>query len=197
MIRRSGPARFTVPAVGRWVLALLTLVAALAHLTRSPAAGGLGLPLTGLAAPRHTAPEQAAPATVGGRPDHHPTDQHLADHHSADHHPADRHADHATPGRRLHPAGTDPQAGHGLSLTDAAPNAPPTHDHHPDAHCPFCLTAAFALAAAPVVAVAATLQAPSQPTSVPLTLALAVIRHADARAPPTSGTSQPPFPTFR
>lgn len=166
MLRRSRSQILTVPAVGRWVLTLLTLLAALAHLTRSPAAGGLGLTLPGLTT---AAPPHATPSATADHADHAPvTHEGMSD--MADLPVTETHAGHEA----------------GPRLTDAAPNAPPSHEHHSDAHCPFCLTAGFALEVTPVTPVTITIQALSQPTNVPLTLALAVVRHADPRAPPTS-----------
>lgn len=177
MLRRTRPQPLTVSAVGRWVLALLTLLAALAHLTRSPAAGGLGLSLTTLAAT--TAPSHATSTEL----------------HEAAHAPV------MPDGMSDMPDASSPapHAGHGTgpSLTDAAPNAPPAHDHHhSDAHCPFCFTAAFALEAETVTARADDSPVAPTPTNVPLTLALAIVRHADPRAPPTSRTAHVSSLTF-
>ncbi len=149
--------------VDRWVLALLAVLASLAHLTRSPGAGGLGLPLgtltqvTTRAGHMH---EAAAEARVHVHVAGVPCDP-----------PAPRTA--------------EPGASHagGHALTDAAPNAPPHHAHG-DTHCPFCLTAGFALAAAYGPRVGPRAQRASHVTTRtagPVTFAL---RHADARAPP-------------
>lgn len=177
MFRRARPQLLMVSAVGRWVLALLTLLAALAHLTRSPAAGGLGLSLTALAVT--TAPSHATSAEM----------------HAA------AHATVMPDCMSGMPAGARPtaHAGHGAtpSLTDAAPNAPPAYDHHhSDAHCPFCFTAAFALEAETVTARAEISPATPTSTNVALPLAIAVVRHADPRAPPTSRTEHVSSLTF-
>ncbi|WP_153013642.1 hypothetical protein [Deinococcus grandis] len=145
---------------GRWVLALLAVLASLAHLTRSPGAGGLGLTLgtlTQTVAGGHEAPtEAAAHVHVAGVPCDPPTPRTAQA--GAAH--ADRHA-----------------------LTDAAPNAPPQHAHG-DPHCPFCLTTGFALAAADGPRVGPRAQRAlhvTTRTAGPVTFTL---RHADARAPP-------------
>ncbi|WP_418514438.1 hypothetical protein [Deinococcus sp. RM] len=145
---------------GRWVLALLAVLASLAHLTRSPGAGGLGLTLgtlTQTVAGGHEAPtEAAAHVHVAGVP-----------------------CDPPSP--RTAEAGAAHAGGH--ALTDAAPNAPPHHAHG-DTHCPFCLTAGFALAAADGPRVGPRAQRAlhvTTRTAGPVTFAL---RHADARAPP-------------
>lgn len=146
--------------VGRWVLALLAVLASLAHLTRSPGAGGLGLTLgtlTQTVAGGHEAPtEVAAHVHVAGVP-----------------------CD--PPASRTAEAGAAHAGGH--ALTDAAPNAPPHHAHG-DPHCPFCLTTGFALAAGVGPRIGPQAQrAPhvTTRTAGPVTFAL---RHADARAPP-------------
>ncbi|GGS25692.1 hypothetical protein [Deinococcus knuensis] len=163
MSRVSSTQQATVTTVTRWVLTLLTLLAAGMHLTRSPEAGGLGLTLG----------SSAMPGTQV--------------HASAEH-------VHAAPPQPTHahmPAGSPhapaAQAGHGHAhdLTDAAPNAPPQHTHS-DRHCPFCLTAGFALAAAADLRVDHPVErAPhvTARTAGPVTFAL---RHADARAPPAA-----------
>jgi hypothetical protein len=148
---------------GRWLLALLAVLASLAHLTRSPGAGGLGLTLGTLtqaatgAGHVHEAPVEATVHVhVPGVPCDPPAPR-----------TAEAGAAHAE----------------GPALTDAAPNAPPHHAHG-DPHCPFCLTAAFALAAAYGPRVDPRTQRASHVTTRtagPVTFAL---RHADARAPP-------------
>ncbi|MFC5847262.1 hypothetical protein [Deinococcus petrolearius] len=80
------------------------------------------------------------------------------------------------------PADMPPVPAPGLS--DAAPNAPPHPTHAPDAHCPFCLTAGFALEAQPALfifglAALALRAAPASPQPL-----LSPVSHADARAPP-------------
>lgn len=146
----------------RWLLTVLTLIAAAMHLTRSPEAGGLGLTLgaqtqAGTGAHNHEAQVEAtAHVHVPGVP-----------------------CD--PPAPRTVEAGAAHADGH--VLTDAAPNAPPHHAHG-DTHCPFCLTAGFALAAVDGPRVGPRAQcAPyvTTRTAGPVTF---VLRHADARAPP-------------
>ncbi|WP_189070180.1 hypothetical protein [Deinococcus radiotolerans] len=156
--QRPAPTR-----AGRWLLALLALLASLAHLTRSPEAGGLGLTVgaltqavTGAGHVREAAAEATVHVHVPGVP-----------------------CDPSDP--RTTEAGAAHAGGH--ALTDAAPNAPPHHAHG-DTHCPFCLTAGFALAAADGPRVGPRAQRASHVTTRtagPVTFAL---RHADARAPP-------------
>jgi len=156
--QRPAPTR-----AGRWLLALLALLASLAHLTRSPEAGGLGLTvgaLTQAATGTGHVHEAPAEATVHMHVPGVPCDP-----------PASRTAE----------AGAAHAGGH--VLTDAAPNAPPHHAHS-DAHCPFCLTAGFAPAALDGLRVGPRGQRASHVTTRtagPVTFAL---RHADARAPP-------------
>ncbi len=156
--RRPAPTR-----AGRWLLALLAVLASLAHLTRSPEAGGLGLTLgtlTQAATRAGHVHEAAAEARIHVHVAGVPCDP---------------------PAARTAEAGAAHADGH--ALTDAAPNAPPHHAHG-DTHCPLCLTAGFALAAADGPRVGPRAQrAPhvTTRTAGPVTFAL---RHADARAPP-------------
>lgn len=164
MFGRSGLPPVTWPQGQRWLLALLTLIASAVHLTRSPQAGGLGLPgtlLMQMASDTETAP---------------PTHQHTADMDMTA--MGDRAQE--TPLRTPHLSHHAPSPG----LTDAAPNAPPAHDHHAGAHCPFCLTAGFALEAQTAFFI---FQLPLCALHTALTCPrpfLARIRHADPRAPP-------------
>ncbi len=168
MSRASSSQLAPAPAVTRWLLAVLTLIAAVMHLTRSPEAGGLGLTLGTL--PLGTLTQAATRAG------------HV--HEAAAETPVHVHAAGVPcdpPAPRTAEAGPAHADGH--ALTDAAPNAPPHHAHG-DTHCPFCLTAGFALAAADGPRVGPRAQrAPhvTTRTAGPVTFAL---RHADARAPP-------------
>lgn len=161
--RRPAPTR-----AGRWLLALLAVLASLAHLTRSPEAGGLGLTLGTL--PLGTLTRAA---TGAGHVHDAPVEATVHVHVRGV--PCD------PPAPRTAEAG-DAHAGR-HALTDAAPNAPPHHAHG-DSHCPLCLTAGFALAAADGPRVGPRAQRASHVTTRtagPVTFAL---RHADARAPP-------------
>ena len=150
------------PLAWRWLLVVLTVLASLAHLTRSAQVGGLDLTGGVLTQGRvHTAHPSAdvqvqavAPVPRRGAPAPAPA----------------------------HPPGlADPGTPH---LTDAAPNAPPADEHHAGLHCPFCLSGAFALAAQGDSAVL--LRAPGlpRPAQVVLGPARTAARYADARAPP-------------
>lgn len=174
MHARRAHSPFTAPAVQRCVLVLLTLVASLMHLTRTPGAGGLGLTPPPVSQPVVSRPALQASAPAGSaaqlQTDH--AADHMPDHGAADHVAADhRAADHV--------AGS--HAGH--APTDAAPNAPPGHAEHAGPHCPFCLTAGFALAAAP----ATTLPTVPAPVVRPAGPAVSAVRHADPPAPPALG----------
>lgn len=163
---RPPPARVPTrrPVVWRWLLVALTVLASLAHLTRSAQVGGLGLagwaPIQGRGHTAHPAPADhdqegaALPATRPGMP-------------------GTAHAHHQ--------GLADPGTPH---LTDAAPNAPPEDEHHTGLHCPFCLTGAFALAAQALSPVPPRASGLPRPSSLARTPALAAVRHADARAPP-------------
>lgn len=180
--------RSALPRGWRWLLVLLTLVASLMHLTRSPAVGGLGLsgPLAQALVPPQTQAAKAAPSA----------------HAAAD--PAPMADDMAMEGPPMvtpaaHPVAAPPRP----DLTEAAPNAPPAQGHsatHPDhhtgdhpadhpadhaaAHCPFCLSAGFALESAPTLLAfvpLATLHAEAVRSHGP---ASSFVRHADPRAPP-------------
>lgn len=168
MFGRSGSPPVTWPHGQRWLLVVLTLIASVAHLARSPQAGGLGLPGILLA---QTTIDPGAPAAP----------------------PAHRHSagmdisDLGGPGNGAQAAagpGARPASAWAPELADAAPNAPPHHGHHTDAHCPFCLTAGFALEAQPgfsVVRVVPHVLRAALSCPQPF---LAGIRHADPRAPP-------------
>lgn len=183
-MRSSAPARRSaLPRGWRWLLVLLTLVASLMHLTRSPAVGGLGLsgPLAQALVPLQA---QAAKASASA---HAAADPAPMDDMSMDGPPM------VTPA--AHPVAAPPRP----DLTEAAPNAPPAQAHsatHPDhhtgdhpadhaaAHCPFCLSAGFALESVPTLLVfvpLATLHAEAVRSHGP---ALSFVRHADPRAPP-------------
>lgn len=174
MHSRRARSPVTVLAVQRCVLVLLTLVASLMHLTRTPGAGGLGLsqPAVSQSGAARPALQASAPADSAAPLQ---TD-HAADHMTADHGAGSRAPDRHAPGSH---------AGH--APTDAAPNAPPTHADHAAPHCPFCLTAGFALTAAPAT-VLPPATAPVAPAAVrPAGPAVSAVRHADPRAPPTLG----------
>lgn len=161
----SGPQFALWPRGQRWLLVVLTLIASAAHLARSPQAGGLGLPgtwvLSGTPSDGHgERPDDRAgmdmPDMAMSSPD---AGAHA--HAYADAAPA------PTPG-----------------LSDAAPNAPPHHSHTSDAHCPFCLTAGFALEAQPAIFIFGPAARALWAAPVCLEPLLAPVRHADARAPP-------------
>ncbi|MBX8467257.1 hypothetical protein K5D85_19125, partial [Deinococcus sp. RIT780] len=62
-----------------------------------------------------------------------------------------------------------------------------THADHAAPHCPFCLTAGFALTAAPATVLPPAI-APVAPAAVrPAGPAVSAVRHADPRAPPALG----------
>ncbi|WP_343758896.1 hypothetical protein [Deinococcus depolymerans] len=157
---RRAPHPPTVPPVGRWVLALLTVIASLMHLTRSPGVGGLGLDRPGATRVHAPRPVTVTTPAVGHPPGH-----------GAHRTPHDR-PGHAAP------------ATHAPGLSDAAPNAPPHPGKHAAPHCPLCLTAGFALnpapAALPLPLTARMAAAAVRPTGP----ATAAVRHADPRAPP-------------
>lgn len=181
MHARRAPHPFTVRAVERCVLVLLTLVASLMHLTRSPGAGGLGLTPPAVTRPALAASGPAASVRVlsaGERAAPADTAAHPGD----GHHPHQ----HASPASAADtPAGHAPHRHAGYARTDAAPNAPPGHAEHAGPHCPFCLTASFALAAAPATTLP-TVTRPVVPAAVrPAGPAVSAVRHADPRAPPT------------
>lgn len=166
MFLSSGPQFALWPRGQRWLLVVLTLLASVAHLARSPQAGGLGLPSgwaavsAGATRQAETVPDQMAGMDMPGAG------------------PA-----HAEAGGHAH-AATSPAAAPGLS--DAAPNAPPHHDHYTDAHCPFCLTAGFALEAQPAIFIFGLAAQVVRAQAARLEPQLAAVRHADARAPPRS-----------
>lgn len=180
----SGPPFALWPRGQRWLLVVLTLVASVAHLARSPQAGGLGLPpglalsLPGTPAPRPVTPSGLGQAAGDAQAR---ADAPSLDQMAGMDMPATMPATGPDAGTHVHVGA--PQAS-APGLSDAAPNAPPHHTHAPDAHCPFCLTAGFALEAQPALfifgfALRALWVAPAF-----LEPLLATLRHADARAPP-------------
>lgn len=156
--------RRNLPRQFHWLLAFLTVVASFMHLTRLPEMGGLGVMsfMTGQVA---TAPQTVEAQAHAGHA------QHVAP-------PKPLKMD-CLPGHEQHDPATAPD------LTSAAPNAPPAHSGHDSAaHCPFCLTPAFALEAVgfslPFVG-ALTHRWAGLTWVAP---ALKLVRHAEARAPP-------------
>ena len=179
----SGPLFALWPRGQRWLLVVLTLVASVAHLTRSPQAGGLGLP-PGLAQGL-LGSSVARPVALSGLGQAAGDAQARVDAPSLD-----QMAGMDMPGMLASgpDAGTHvhvgaPQAS-APGLSDAAPNAPPHHTHAPDSHCPFCLTAGFALEAQPALFIFGFALRALWVTPAFAEPLLATPRHADARAPP-------------
>ncbi|THF87250.1 hypothetical protein E7T09_08885 [Deinococcus sp. KSM4-11] len=156
--------RAATPLPHRWVLALLTVVASFAFLTRQPEpSGGGGLPaVMGVMAGMAT-PEPPRAALTSSAMDRAPKVRGDATPHAV----------------RM-------SAPHDLALLDtSAPNAPPaSHDHA--AHCPFCFTAAFALEAAGVALPSVVIGGMEWAATAYRRPVLAAPAHADARAPPHS-----------
>ncbi|MFC4636740.1 DUF2946 family protein [Deinococcus hohokamensis] len=89
------------------------------------------------------------------------------------------------PGPPGHHAGAHPAAHRQAREADLpAPSQSPEPTH--GAHCPFCLTAAFALVPPPFSVPAAGPEVTEQRRARAPQVKVAVVRHADPRAPPAS-----------
>lgn len=163
-VRGARPA--AQPEGWRWLLILLTLLASLGHLTRRPQVGGLGLPGAFLSGPQHGSERRVEGERELAR---RPSTQEVAQMPTGQ-----------TATRHLHEG-----AGSSIRLSDAAPNAPPGHHGgFSGVHCPFCFTAGFALEPQPGPAPLLHPVGVLLEVSVYTAVALAVVRHADPRAPP-------------